>query len=457
MRKPATWLLALAMVSPVLGKWVGCSAPNRPNIVILLSDDMGWGQPGYQGGTRVPTPNLDRLAREGVQLTQFYVQSVCTATRASLLTGRYPFRTGAEVRIRRNDVAGMLTDERTLAQALREAGYFTAILGKWHLGEWKKAHLPLQRGFDHQYGFYSALIDSFTHRRKGILDWHRNEQPLDEDGYSSFLIAAEFDRILNSHGEGPFFIYVPFNAVHAPHQAPDACLRHHEGAWAPQRAQLECMDGAIGRILESLDERGLRDDTLVIFVNDNGAEERIGNGPYRGFKGNYYEGGVRVASVMRWPERIEAGSTVDVPMHVVDIYPTLIRLAGGDLEQPLPLDGVDVWGAIARGESKPRDEIVYNVPGSEDRKYLVQVAIRIGDWKLVGDELYDIAADPYETSDLAATHPDVVRTMKERLAELATQRRRPEVHNKIPGYPPPVYGEEESSSLLSEWEDAMTP
>ena len=422
----------------------------RPNIVVFLSDDMGWGQLGFQGGKRVPTPNIDRLAREGVSLTQFYVHSVCTPTRSALLTGRYPVRTGTEERFHGNDIAGMLADERTLADALMQAGYATAIFGKWHLGEWHKKHLPLQRGFEHQYGFYGAVTHPFTKTRGGIYDWHRNEQPAHEPGgYTTFLIADEFERVLDRHDAAkPFFYYVPFNAVHGPHDAPPEYIKKYNDD--RQLAMLECMDVGVGRVLDALREKGVLDKTLVIFFNDNGGPRRVMNAPYRGTKGTNYEGGVRVPCVMRWPGKITAGSTVDQMVHVTDLYPTLIKLARGSLDQPLPLDGMDVWPTIAEGKPSPRREVVYNVPGEFGRE-MGDPAIRVGDFKLVGEELYEIQEDPHETTDDAAKHQEVVKQLKARLAEVAAQRRPPEKHERIAGPRPLVKGELENAQPHPDW------
>jgi arylsulfatase A-like enzyme len=309
--------------------------------------------------------------------------------------------------------------------------------------------MPMQRGFDHQYGHYSALIDSFTHIRGAVYDWHRNEWPLNEEGYSTFLIAAELERLLQHRDKSkPFFFYVPFNAVHGPHQAPQGFLAKYGGRDAAQNAQLECMDIAIGRILNALDKKGLCDNTLMIFFNDNGGRERLGNGPYRGGKGSYYEGGIRVACLMRWPAKIKPGSVVDEPVHVVDLYPTLINQAGGSLKQRLPLDGLDVWATIIQGKPSPRREIVHNVPGSARSD---TAAIRRGDFKLVGDQLFNIKDDPYEQNDLAGKYPEKVRELKGRLAQLARERRKPEQHLKIPDYPPTVYGEHENKGQLPAW------
>ena len=421
----------------------------KPNIVVFLSDDMGWGQLGFNGGKDVATPNIDRIAREGVKLTQFYVQAVCSPTRAALLTGRYPFRNGMEERNHGNDASGMLKDERTLAQALETAGYSTGIFGKWHLGVWDKRHLPRQRGFDHQFGYYGALIDSFSKIRGSTYDWHRNEQPLNQPGYVSWLIADEFADVLKQHdGAKPFFYYVPFNAVHGPHGAPKEYLDKHRGN--AQLAMLECMDVAVGRMLAALDQKGVLENTLVIFLNDNGGPGRVSNAPYRGSKTETYEGGVRVACVLRWPGRIKAGTVVDEMLHVVDFYPTLVRLAGGSLEQPLPLDGRDAWPTITEGKPTPHTEIVLSVPGFEDSETGTP-AIRVGDLKLVGDELYDIRRDPYEKKNLAAEQPDKVKTMKARLAQLALERRPPEAHTRIAEGRLFIYGEEENKAGVPEW------
>ncbi len=422
---------------------------DRPNIVIFLSDDLGWEQVGYNGGKEVPTPAIDSLAREGVKLTQFYVQPVCSPTRACLLTGRYAWKNGMEIRPTAMSKHGMLTDERTLAEALRDAGYATWMVGKWHLGEWQQHHLPKQRGFDHHYGLYSAMVDSFVHLRSGVLDWHRNGVPVIEEGYSTFLLANEASRLIAEHDDArPFFLYLPFNAVHRPHQAPDAYIEKykHLGSVAAQRAQLECMDIAIAQVLHALDLKGIADDTLVIFTNDNGGLEITSNGPYRGYKGHYHEGGIRVPTAIRWPGKIPAGSTNDAMVHIIDLFPTICNLAGAQAETHLPLDGKDIWNAIAQGGKSPRSEIVHSLE-----------VIRRGDWKLIEKgasyydwenqelQLYDIANDPSETLNLAAENPDVVNELRSRLAHHKQFARTGEKPSVIPGYPVIVYGEKEEA------------
>lgn len=426
--------------------------PQQPNIIVMLSDDMGWRQVGFNGGKVVDTPNLNRIAREGAQLTQFYAQPVCTPTRACFLTGRYSFRTGTVIRFTPNDTAGMLTDERTLADALRDTGYFTAIVGKWHLGAWQKKHLPMQRGFDYQYGHYGALIDYYLKVRGGVYDWHRNEQPLDEEGYTTDLIARDTARLIREHdGKKPFFIYAPFNAVHGPHtnQAPADLIKEYmkkseKPSIAHVDAQVEAMDTAVGEILDAVEEKGLAKDTIVVFFNDNGGTKLTGNGPWRGAKTHYHEGGIRVPCVIRWPGQIPPGSKIDDMAHTVDLYPTLLKLAGGSLNQPLPLDGVDLWPTLSKGKPSPRKEIAHSTK-----------VVRLGDWKFIDgteeyygwlaeeDQLYNIADDPYETENLVDARPEIVSQMRERLKYWATQERPAEAKSNIPGWRTLIYGEEE--------------
>jgi len=215
-------LLLLACVAPALA--LGADAP-RPNIVFLLADDLGWADVGFHGG-EISTPQLDKLARAGARLEQFYVQPVCSPTRAALMTGRYPMRYGLQVGVVRPWAQyGLPLEERTLPQALKEAGYTTAICGKWHLGHFRREYLPTQRGFVHQYGHYNGALDYFTHIRDGGFDWHRNDQACHDEGYATHLLAREAVRIIREQPAGkPLFLYVPFNAVHSPHQVPENYL-----------------------------------------------------------------------------------------------------------------------------------------------------------------------------------------------------------------------------------------
>lgn len=426
---------------------------------------MSWHHPGFNGGT-VSTPNLDRLAEQGTSLSQFYVHSVCSPTRAAFLTGRYPFRNGMEERSHGNDVAGMLTDERTMADALKEAGYYTGIIGKWHLGNWYKQHLPLQRGFDYQYGLYGALISYYGKTRARFYDWHRNEQTLQQDGYSTDLIADEFVKVMESYEkEKPFFMYVPFNAVHSPLEAPEGIVQKYKeliqgssgnvttyefkNGDALRFAMLESMDTAKGRMIDALEKKGVLENTLVLYFNDNGGPRY--NPPYRGGKKENYEGGVRVPCIFSWPGHIPEGKTVDAMIHVTDLYPTLINVSGGSLKQDLPLDGMDMWETLVKGKKSPRKEIVHSLPA--DFSDTGTKSIRQGPYKLVGDELYNIDKDPYETVDIANEKQEVMEALRRRIDELVAERRTPEVHTKITEIIPEpllVFGEEENANA-PEW------
>src|SRR5881394_746272 len=360
------------------------AAPStRPHLLFILADDLGWGDVGFHDG-EIKTPNIDQLAASGARLEQFYVQPVCSPTRAAFMTGRYPIRHGLHIGVVRPWARyGLPLEERTLAQALKSVGYETAITGKWHLGHFEPAYLPTHRGFDHQYGHYNGAIDYNTHIRGGGHVWHRDDKANYDEGYSTHLVAREASRIITEHNPAkPLFLYVPFNAVHAPHQVPERYMEPYANLKGNRRTyagMVAAMDEAIGQILGAIDKKGIRDNTLIFFCSDNGgpAPGRVtSNGPLRAGKGTLYEGGVRVPAVMVWPGKIKAGSIVNAPLHMVDWYPTLVKLAGGSLEQKKPLDGRDAWPAITQGAPTPHEDILHNITP-------IGGAVRVGDWKLV--------------------------------------------------------------------------
>ena len=437
--------------------------PRKPNIVVILADDMGFADVGFNGGKQIATPNIDKLAAAGARLDQFYVQPVCSPTRAALLTGRYPMRHGLQVGVVRPWAQyGLPLAERTLAQALKEAGYTTAITGKWHLGHFQPAYLPTRRGFDFQYGHYNGALDYFTHERDGGHDWHRNDQANYDEGYSTHLLAKAAVQFIKDSRQS-FFLYVPFNAVHAPHQVPDKYKTPYAQLPEPRRTyagMLAAMDEAIGQILTALEEKGVRQNTLIVFSSDNGGPmpgRVTDNGPLRAQKGTLYEGGVRVAACIAWAGQIKPGSVVNAPLHIVDLYPTLLRLAGASLQQKLPLDGRDAWAAITQGKASPHTEILLNTTPRTG-------AIRVGDWKLVlngkvnageGDgtedapveplvELFNLASDPYEKQNLAAQQPAKVQELRARYDKLAAQAVPPKQKPKAPSFKSPkVWGEQQ--------------
>lgn len=444
-------------------------AAPRPHVVYFLADDLGWGDVGWHGG-EIKTPNLDRLAAAGARLEQFYVQPVCSPTRAAFMTGRYPMRHGLQVGVVRPWAQyGLPLAERTLPQALREAGYETAIVGKWHLGHYQPDYLPTRRGFEHQYGHYNGALDYFTHVRDDGFDWHRDDRVCRDEGYTTHLLAGEGVRLVEQHDPArPLFLYVAFNAVHAPHQVPERYKAPYMHLKEPRRTyagMLAVLDEAVGQITEAIDRKGMRQDTLFLFSSDNGgpAPGRVtSNGPLRGAKGTLYEGGVRVPAFATWQGHLKAGSVVNAPLHVVDWYPTLLALAGAGTEQPLALDGRDAWPTIAQGAPSPHDAILLNTAPRAG-------AIRVGDWKLIvrtagadaqndvqedaaeaakaatnggSIELFDLASDPYERTNLAGGNPQKVAELRGRYDALARQALPPRSSPKAPGFrAPAVWGQ----------------
>ncbi|MBS0206118.1 MAG: arylsulfatase [Planctomycetes bacterium] len=427
--------LIVGLMIPISGLQAA-DAP-RPNILFLLIDDLGYSDCGFNGGRVIHTPHIDALAAGGTVLESHYVQPVCSPTRAALMTGRYATRTGVYTVVRPHAKWGLPLEERTLATALREVGYETAITGKWHLGEYDRAYLPTNRGFDHQYGHYFGALDYFTKLRDGSYDWHRDDQELKEEGYTTELIASEVCRRIAAKDRArSLFLYVPFNAVHSPMQVPDRYLEPY-GALKGGRRQLAGMlaavDEAIGKIVSALEQANLRDNTLIVFSSDNGGPQPGINAPLKGFKGSIHEGGVRGCAFANWPGKIPAGKRITQPMHIIDWYPTLVKLAGGSLDQKHPIDGKDVWPMLTQNAPSPHDAIL-------SVQSPTRAALRMGDWKLVsngdGDEpasnrankqakpkteplaLYNLASDIGETTNLAKQDPARVAAMQARLAEL---------------------------------------
>ena len=416
-------------------------AAKQPDIVFFLIDDLGYADCGFNGGKEIKTPNIDRLAQSGAIIENHYVQPVCSPTRSTLLTGRYPTHTGVYTIVSPGAGWGLPLAERTLADALRSAGYRTALTGKWHLGEFEKAYQPNARGFDHQYGHFFGMLDYFTHERMNKLDWYRNGEPLKEEGYTTHLIAKEACKVIATGDQSkPLFLYVPFNGVHSPFQVPDSYLKpyaHLKGNRQKLAGMLAAVDEAIGQIEAALKQAGRLENTLIVFSSDNGGPSPGDNTPLRDFKGSIFEGGTRAAAFATWPGHIPAGQRIRQPMHMVDWYPTLIKQAGGSLEQKLPVDGLDIWPMLTKQAASPHDAIL-----SVSTQGPSRAAVRMGDWKLIVDggaadiappgknkgkkaagkyeavALYDLSADPSEAKNLAEAQPERVKAMRARLAEL---------------------------------------
>lgn len=418
-------------------------AREKPNVVVIVADDLGWHDVGYNG-SNIRTPNLDRLAERGLRLDRFYVCPICSPTRAGLMTGRYPIRFGlmrAVVPPWRE--GGLPTNEVTLADVMEKAGYeHRGAFGKWHLGHSDVKYHPLRRGFTRFEGHYNGAIDYFTHEREGEIDWHVDFEPSDRPGYSTNLIAEAASRFIRRHagGDSPFFCYVPFNAPHGPLQAPEEAIAEYDdlqwkGNPAPKRrrtyaAMVTLMDRGIGRILEAIEEKGLEQETLVWFFSDNGGTGRFGdNRPLRASKQRVFEGGVRVPAIVRWPGGLPGARTVDSPIAYVDVLPTLMHVAGVESHGGRPLDGIDVLDAL-RGEADTFDRDLYHYWGQQGPKN-ERIALMDWPWKLVvlGPNVADASAnaskrrkllfrldrDPQEENDLSGERPNRVERMFERL------------------------------------------
>ena len=445
-RSLAICVVSALAIGAVSGRPTMAQQPGtRPHIVYIASDDQGWKDLGYHGSD-IRTPNLDRLAMGGARLEQYYAEPMCTPSRAALLTGRYPFRYGLQTLVIPSAGRyGLSTDEWLLPQALKSAGYRTAIVGKWHLGHADRKYWPRQRGFDYQYGALIGEIDYYTHASHGQRDWYRDNQPVTEKGYVTQLLGDDAVRLIDRHDpKTPLFMYLAFTAPHAPYQAPQAYIDRYKNIADPTRrtyaAMITVMDDQIGRVVEALERRGMRENTVIVYQSDNGGNVNptlsgeadvshlnmpADNGPYRDGKGSLYEGGTRVPALVNWPGHVRAGLVVDQPIHIVDMHPTLARLAGASTDRQKPLDGLDVWATISEGKPSPRQEVVYDIEP-------FRAALRSGDWKLVWQvtlpariELFNLAQDPSEKTDLASQEPERVSQLRQRIEALAQEAVRP--------------------------------
>lgn len=444
------------------------SHSKKPHIVFILADDLGFNDIGYHN-SKIKTQALDDLARTGVRLENYYVQPICTPTRAQLLTGRYNIHTGLQHGIIWPSQANALpSNETTIASKLKENGYRTHIVGKWHLGFYRKDFIPTRRGFDSFYGFLTGGQDYYTHINRlgfhkpgytqlnGYDFWRDEEVQKDVIGeYTTFLFAKETERIIREHDpETPLFLFLSFQAPHMPLQVPERFLKgysyikdHNRRFYA---AMVSCLDEAVGNVTQALKEHGFWEDTVLIFSSDNGGQIMGGgnNWPLRGWKTSLWEGGVRtvgfVNSKLIKKPRIHRGL-----MHVSDWFPTLAHLAEASVEG-LALDGVNQWKSISEGIPSSRKEILHNIDcfdaflGSPDGCHCRQAALRRGDWKLLlgcpgnGDWvpaaemgkpkqsstgrqstnsvfLFNVTNDPEERKEISEQHPDVVRDLMARI------------------------------------------
>lgn len=417
------------------------SQARRPNIIVILADDMGYADVGFTGCTDIPTPHIDALAKAGVRCTNGYVSHpFCSPTRAGLMTGRYQQRFGHE-----NNPAydpsdhalGLPVSETTLPRVLRDAGYATGLVGKWHLGAAPELH-PLQRGFAEQFGFIGGGHDYFRaepgSRREYFIPLERNGKPVEEREYLTDAFTREACAFVRRHAGDPFFLLLTYNAPHTPQQAAEKYLDRFAHLADPKRklyaAMVSAVDDGVGRLSAALRELNVESDTLVFFLSDNGGPVGVNgsrNDPFRAAKGQVYEGGVHVPFAVRWPARIPAGSEFRHPVISLDIFPTAAAAAG--LKSRAGLDGVDLSPHLSgRNAAPPHSRLFWRMGGGD------AFAVREGNLKLVrlrgrAPELYDLERDPGEARDLAAEQPQTVKRMESALDAWARELKPPRFPN----------------------------
>lgn len=431
-------LLSL-MVTLCAGTLVGASGRAKPNIVVIMADDLGYADIGCYGSTRNRTPHLDRLAREGMRFTDFHASGPgCSPTRAALMTGLYPQRVDIEPALPINHPGLAVWRGLTLPERLKQAGYVTALYGKWHLGDLRQSH-PMQHGFDDFEGHISSETDYKSHvARDGKYDWWRKTEKVPNSSYNTDVITERAVEFIHANAERPFFLLVAHSAIHFPWMTPMDPVYRTEGMnmleglrkLGPRptqadvsdvvRQMVESLDASTGRVIEALHERRLDDRTIVIFTSDNGGYihyqghhhgQISDNGIYRGQKAQVYEGGHRVPFIVSWPGRIHGGQVNNELVLTMDLVPTLLTLAGAD-HSAADFDGVDM-----------ADLFTYNVPQFAERCVYWRMgkgaAVRRGDWKLVRQgaelQLYNLRSDPRESTDLSKHFPQLVSELNQNL------------------------------------------
>ena len=413
---------------------------DRPNILFIVADDLGWSDVGWHQGFSL-TPRMDELVRTGIELDQHYVQPVCTPTRTALMSGRYPGRFGPHA-MGPSNLRAMPIGTVTLASALHSLGYYTCEMGKWHLGsrpEWG----PNVFGFDHGYGTLTGAADPWTHLYRAGNPyedtWNRDGEFFHEEGNATELIAAEAVRRIEEQ-RSPWFVYVAFHAVHTPVDAPDEFKRLYDGVSFHEdpvlhesrlrmAAEVSQLDAKVGEFIDALDRTGQREQTLIVFTSDNGGIESLKNAyvgdvpdsplnsendPLRGQKAQVYEGGMRVCAFANWPG-VLVPRKHSAPMHVADWFPTIADLVDYTPDVDLKWDGINQWPVLSGTAGPVHPRTIYNATRND-------ASLRHGDWKLIElrtgeQQLFNIASDPYERIDLAATETETLQKLEAILRE----------------------------------------
>ncbi|MCI4671855.1 MAG: arylsulfatase [Bacteroidia bacterium] len=421
-----------------------------PNILLIVVDDMGWNDVSYHG-SEIQTPFIDSLASQGVELDRFYVHSACTPTRSSLMTGKTAVRLGCVNPISKNNKLGLPLSEKIMPQYFKEKGYSTALVGKWHLGRYKKENWPYNRGFDHFYGNLTGGIGHYDHVHGGALDWQRNGVSIEEEGYTTHLLTAEAIKLLKAKGEKPFFLELCYAAPHMPNEAPEEAIFPYREIENKNRqlhaAMVSEVDKGIQKIIETLEETGLMKNTIIWFMSDNGGKNLVGtpkkvsepilsavetwgeplpfpfweflrdnmingagdNSPLKGGKATVYEGGLRVPAFIYAPSFLSQ-QKINQRITVNDVLPSLAAAAGIHHVDTTDLDGVNQWSFMKNEAPYPKNTFVSE--GKWKQAYFKD------EWKLVVDkkgddrpELYKVMEDPTESHDLAAQNPELVSSL----------------------------------------------
>jgi len=415
--------MTLATVSaPVLWPLSACrsqggtdtASRRRPNVLLIMTDDQGWGDIRSHGNATIDTPVADKLAGEGARFDRFFVSPVCAPTRASLLTGRYHLRTGTHGVTRGYET--MRSEEVTVAEALKQAGYATGCFGKWHNGA-HYPHHPKGQGFDEFLGFCAGHWNNYFDT---TLD--RNGAPVKTGGFISDVLTDAACGFIEANGQRPFFCYVPYNAPHGPFQVPDKYFDKYKARGLDDKlaciyGMCENLDDNVGRLLRRLDELNLRDNTIVLFLTDNGPNSDRFNGGMKGRKGSVDEGGVRVPLFVRWPGQIEPGMEIPQIAAHIDLFATIMDLCAVPMPATLPQDGTSLAPLLKRqGHDWPdRKLFTFRSPGGNTEEVLG--AVRTQRWRGVkgrrGWQMYDMVEDPGQKTNLAATAPEVLRSLRE--------------------------------------------
>ncbi len=421
--------LSIVFVLPMM---LTAQAP-RPNIIYIMTDDLGYADLSGYGRKDYKTPNLDRLASQGMKFTNAYAAApVCTPTRTAFMTGRYPARTAVGVReplewSAKDSLVGLLPETPTIATSLQKAGYATFLVGKWHLG-FGEAATPRKNGFDYFYGFKGGGVDYISHRspRGGPHDFFENETPVYKEGYMTDLLVQKAIDLISTPQSKPFFLALMFNAPHWPWQVPGDAPYHDTMPWtgggspSTYAAMMQSLDAAVAKLMAALDERKLSENTIVIFTSDNGGERFSDMSPYKGRKMQLWEGGIRVPAFVRWTGKISPNSTTEQVATTMDWSATILSLAGAKQNADFPSDGMDL-SKVLLNQQKVKDRTLYwRIYQRIDHK-----AMRDGKWKYLRDEkgneyLFDLSIDPTEKNDLHEKEEVVFRKLKEQYAAWET-------------------------------------